>query len=102
MVRAIYLLFFRGAPGRIRTADTRFRRAVLYPLSYEGLQKDILAHRAMQHRHEPKVAPRSRKHRAFTLARTAVICHTIFRRMTSEIASGDSAGATRERYLDSW
>jgi SNF2 family DNA or RNA helicase len=26
-----------GAPGRIRTCDTRFRRAVLYPLSYEGL-----------------------------------------------------------------
>jgi hypothetical protein len=25
------------APGRIRTCDTRFRRAVLYPLSYEGL-----------------------------------------------------------------
>ena len=25
-----------GAPGRIRTCDTRFRRAVLYPLSYEG------------------------------------------------------------------
>jgi hypothetical protein len=25
-----------GAPGQIRTADTRFRRAVLYPLSYEG------------------------------------------------------------------
>ncbi len=24
------------APGRIRTCDTRFRRAVLYPLSYEG------------------------------------------------------------------
>ena len=24
------------APGRIRTYDTRFRRAVLYPLSYEG------------------------------------------------------------------
>ncbi len=23
-----------GAPGQIRTADTRFRRAVLYPLSY--------------------------------------------------------------------
>ena len=36
MVHAIYLLFCRGAPGRIRTADTRFRRAVLYPLSYEG------------------------------------------------------------------
>ena len=26
-----------GAPGPIRTADTRFRRAVLYPLSYEGV-----------------------------------------------------------------
>ncbi len=25
-----------GAPGRIRTSDTRFRRAVLYPLSYGG------------------------------------------------------------------
>ena len=23
-------------PGRIRTCDTGFRRAVLYPLSYEG------------------------------------------------------------------
>jgi hypothetical protein len=29
-----------GAPGQIRTADTRFRRAVLYPLSYEGLPAD--------------------------------------------------------------
>ena len=28
--------YFPGAPGPIRTADTRFRRAVLYPLSYEG------------------------------------------------------------------
>ena len=27
---------FTGAPGRIRTVDTRFRRAVLYPLSYGG------------------------------------------------------------------
>ncbi|CCH79833.1 hypothetical protein BN12_60039 [Nostocoides japonicum T1-X7] len=26
----------RRAPGQIRTADTRFRRAVLYPLSYGG------------------------------------------------------------------
>lgn len=26
----------RGAPGAIRTRDTRFRRAVLYPLSYGG------------------------------------------------------------------
>jgi hypothetical protein len=25
-----------GAPGRIRTCDTRFRKPVLYPLSYEG------------------------------------------------------------------
>ena len=27
---------FNGAPGPIRTADTRFRRAVLCPLSYWG------------------------------------------------------------------
>jgi hypothetical protein len=27
----------RDAPGRTRTSDTRFRRAVLYPLSYEGV-----------------------------------------------------------------
>ena len=25
-----------GAPGTIRTCDTSFRRAVLYPLSYGG------------------------------------------------------------------
>ncbi len=31
------LLFCSGAPGRIRTVDTRFRRAVLYPLSYGGM-----------------------------------------------------------------
>ena len=30
---------FPGAPGPIRTADTRFRRAVLYPLSYEGMER---------------------------------------------------------------
>lgn len=29
-------VMFPGAPGRIRTVDTRFRRAVLYPLSYGG------------------------------------------------------------------
>ncbi len=28
------------APGRIRTCDTRFRRAVLYPLSYGGVGLD--------------------------------------------------------------
>ena len=28
---------FYGAPGRNRTCDTRFRKPVLYPLSYEGL-----------------------------------------------------------------
>ena len=26
-----------GAPGRNRTCDTRFRKPVLYPLSYEGI-----------------------------------------------------------------
>ncbi len=30
-------VIFPGAPGRIRTVDTRFRRAVLYPLSYGGM-----------------------------------------------------------------
>jgi hypothetical protein len=28
-----------GAPGRIRTCDTGFRRAVLYPLSYGGVTR---------------------------------------------------------------
>ena len=32
------------APGRIRTCDTRFRRAVLYPLSYGGSSADYLGH----------------------------------------------------------
>ncbi len=27
---------FEGAPERIRTSDTRFRKPLLYPLSYEG------------------------------------------------------------------
>ena len=31
-----------GAPGAIRTRGTRFRRAVLYPLSYGGMF-DIVA-----------------------------------------------------------
>jgi hypothetical protein len=26
-----------GAPGRNRTCDTRFRKPLLYPLSYEGV-----------------------------------------------------------------
>jgi hypothetical protein len=30
----------KSAPGRIRTCDTGFRRAVLYPLSYEGWGPD--------------------------------------------------------------
>ncbi len=31
-----------SALGRIRTCDTRFRKPVLYPLSYEGLVTPIL------------------------------------------------------------
>ena len=38
-VKLADLRFGGGAPGKIRTCDTRFRRAVLYPLSYEGGQK---------------------------------------------------------------
>ena len=34
---------FYCAPETIRTSDTRFRRAVLYPLSYEGITKASLA-----------------------------------------------------------
>jgi hypothetical protein len=33
------------APGRIRTCDTGFRRAVLYPLSYEGVTRSELTER---------------------------------------------------------
>lgn len=31
---------YDGAPDTIRTYDTRFRRAVLYPLSYGGITMD--------------------------------------------------------------
>jgi hypothetical protein len=31
-----------GAPGRIRTCDTRFRKPLLYPLSYEGSTRPTL------------------------------------------------------------
>ena len=34
-----------GAPETIRTSDTRFRRAVLYPLSYGGT-RSIVAYKA--------------------------------------------------------
>jgi hypothetical protein len=34
--RPAHMSIMNGAPGRIRTCDTGFRRAVLYPLSYEG------------------------------------------------------------------
>ena len=33
---------YMSAPGRIRTCDTGFRRAVLYPLSYEGVTRSEL------------------------------------------------------------
>jgi hypothetical protein len=33
--------FWQRAPGRIRTCDTRFRKPVLYPLSYEGPVKNL-------------------------------------------------------------
>ena len=38
------LFVFDGAPGPIRTADTRFRRAVLYPLSYGGICSVLFYH----------------------------------------------------------
>ncbi len=36
LVEARFVCFAWGALGRIRTCDTCLRRAVLYPLSYEG------------------------------------------------------------------
>lgn len=33
----VQLFFNLRAPGMIRTCDTRFRKPVLYPLSYEGI-----------------------------------------------------------------
>ncbi|KAB5588341.1 hypothetical protein CTheo_8215 [Ceratobasidium theobromae] len=57
------------APDWIRTNDTRFRRAVLYPLSYEGLQRDTLpAPRPPSDgvpllRHPARPAPRVRRRR---------------------------------------
>ena len=37
-----YIPYLTCAPGRIRTCDTGFRRAVLYPLSYEGVTRSEL------------------------------------------------------------
>ncbi len=42
----------QSAPGRIRTCDTGFRRAVLYPLSYEGGRPELTG----AARREPKSA----------------------------------------------
>jgi hypothetical protein len=36
LARAGFSRYLLGALGRIRTCDTCLRRAVLYPLSYEG------------------------------------------------------------------
>ena len=40
---------FNGAPDTIRTYDTRFRRAVLYPLSYGGASRHFSTFRPMRH-----------------------------------------------------
>ena len=39
-----------SAPGRIRTCDTGFRRAVLYPLSYEGGRAELTGKRLVRQR----------------------------------------------------
>jgi hypothetical protein len=38
MLDDLFSLVKRGAPGRIRTCDARFRKPMLYPLSYEGMR----------------------------------------------------------------
>lgn len=45
-----------GGPGAIRTRDTRFRRAVLYPLSYGAIWSRVPV-RLMEYRH---AGPRAR------------------------------------------
>ena len=52
---------YDGAPGRIRTCDTRFRRAVLYPLSYEGEPGRDRAIQSLTRRHSPSPAARSQQ-----------------------------------------
>ena len=49
-IRLLTCINVNGAPGRIRTADTRFRRAVLYPLSYEGAESNSTTPRAKYQR----------------------------------------------------
>ena len=58
-----------GAPGRIRTADARLRRAALYPLSYEGVpalntstrsERDVRPRATLAETHEPPVHCRTR------------------------------------------
>lgn len=51
-----------GAPDAIRTRDTRFRRAVLYPLSYQGEQPDII--HTIVHAAQPNVGARGKINRA--------------------------------------
>ncbi len=41
------------APGAIRTRDTRFRRAVLYPLSYEGNAPDPRSNQGSERHRQP-------------------------------------------------
>ena len=48
-----------GALDWIRTNDTRFRRAVLYPLSYEGLGGRLPAERPAHDQSGTRVAPLS-------------------------------------------
>ncbi len=56
----------RGAPGPTRTADTRFRKPLLYPLSYGGAEAErseragVFARVAVRAR--PAKAGRPRRH----------------------------------------
>ncbi len=69
----LFALFRGGAPGRIRTCDTRFRKPMLYPLSYEGGRGDRsrsgsvvgavvpVGERAWWSRRAPRAGPRTRR-----------------------------------------
>ncbi len=56
-----------GGPGAIRTRDTRFRRAVLYPLSYGAIWSRVPV--GYEYRHAVPSAPDTRQiHRQMMLS----------------------------------
>jgi hypothetical protein len=73
----------RGAPERIRTSDTRFRKPLLYPLSYEGekyTEGSKKPQRSVSARRDSRGAPR------------ALVCQATWSRQPSAQGSLHPAG----------